>query len=603
MKFKPTRLGILATGVALGVAAMTAGAAEQPSLPTAGPLAGAAFAGGVTLNGGASFQQTLPAGEKYDLMATIRPRAADVGKQGQIIVVAASRGTFYSLNAAGAWNAFDLADPSAIQAYRTGALMAEENLTIIEDRTPLSLNVGSNLEVFFGYTLGTDFNTITYTGMPVGFDIAPVPQGCPAGTVAIAAKFRDQQVCEIAARRLLQDMTLTNNNAYFFRGTLFVGTNTVNTPYEQKVSLTIDPGVWIIADDSQGALVVDRGGRIFANGTPEKPIILTSNRDNGTLNALDTRGQWGGLAINGSARLNSSNGFGEGEGSTGQYGGGNNPTNDDNSGSLTYVQIRYAGFPITADDELNTLSLQGVGSGTILDYIHSHNGADDGIEFYGGTANARHVLITGQDDDALDWTLGWTGNIQHVVVKHTNSGDNCIEADNLSGNNVATPRSNPIVANLTCITSLEQKRNGHAFELKEGTGMQMYNSVIGGKLDSTEGCIRIRGDATFQQSVTNGELNGTLKMENSRITRDCADDLDGEGPAGTFTTAQWFAAQANSSAGVVDLGGPAAWTNGAAINAVTPAALNHSFFDKVDYIGGVKSEAMDWTKGWTFDYD
>lgn len=273
------------------------------------------------------------------------------------------------------------------------------------------------------------------------------------------------------------------------------------------------------------------------------------------------------------------------------------------------MQIRYAGFAITADDELNTLSLQGVGSGTILDYIHSHNGTDDGIEFYGGTVNAKHILITGQGDDALDWTAGWTGKLQHVLVKHTNDGDNCIEADNLSGNNVATPRSNPTVSNMTCITSNTQSDKGHAIELKAGTGGQMFNMVIGGQLTTSEGCIVMGNDATFSQSGSSGAFNGTLVMQNSFITSSCAEStflLEGTTP--TFTIPEWIAEQASNGTvidQVADLGGPNGWANGTAINAVSPKDLSQtdSFFDTVDYVGAVKDDSSDWTKGWTLDFE
>ena len=95
-----------------------------------------------------------------------------------------------------------------------------------------------------------------------------------------------------------------------------------------------------------------------------------------------------------------------------------------------YTQL-HAGYLFTPEDELNSLALQGVGSKTNLDYIQIHNGADDGIEFYGGNVDGKHLYLTGIDDDSLDWTTGYTGRLQHVLIKLTNTGDNCIEADNL----------------------------------------------------------------------------------------------------------------------------------------------------------------------------
>jgi len=129
----------------------------------------------------------------------------------------------------------------------------------------------------------------------------------------------------------------------------------------------------------------------------------------------------------------------------------------------------------------------------------------------------------------------------------------------------------------------------------------MYNSVVGGVIESTEGCILIAGDETFSQSGSSAAtLNGTLKMERSYITTACAAALSG---SGTFTTAEWFAAQTGTTSGSVDLGGPNGWTNGSVINAKTVTSGLGTFFDTVDHIGGVKDDTSDWTKGWSYDYD
>lgn len=609
MKFHKSRVSALAAGVALGVVAMTSQAADQPTLPATGPKTGASFAAGATLNGGASFQSIVPAGDAFDIVATITPDSADVGQSGSLVAVAEVSGLGqFNLNSSGQWVALDL---NNIQAFETKTLSASEEVSLLTGIIGGDNGLaGTTLSVYVGYFTGGDVSNITYSSTPASVAIASVPSGCPTGTTANNnATYEGLPVCNIpTGDPILSDLHLTANNAYFFSGTVFVGNNDLIAPADsEKVSLTIDPGTRIISEGNQSAMVITRGGKIFANGTAAKPIIMTSSQDDGSLDALNARGLWGGLTISGSATLNTSSGFDDGEGSTGQYGGGTTPNDADSSGAVTYLQIRYAGFPITQDDELNTISLQGVGSGTILDYIHSHNGADDGIEFYGGTVNAKHIVVTGQDDDALDWTHGWTGKLQHVVVEMTTSGDNCIEADNLGGNPVATPRSNPTVSNMTCINSANQKSNGHALELKAGTGGQMLNMVIGGTLDSTEGCIVMGGEETFVQSGASASaLNGTLVLENSLVTSACAAStatLDGSGTP-TFTVAEWLAAQANTITDVTaDLGGTEGWTNGAVINGITPAIPSDSFFDQVDYIGGIKDAATDWTTGWTFDFD
>ena len=604
MNFKRSKLSLISSGVALGLAAMSLQAADQPMLTAAGAQPTAMFSGGATLNGGASFLKVVPAGDAADLLATIKPAAADVGKMGSLVVILEVPTVgFFNLLSGGIWVPTDL---SSIQPYATKMLAASEQVTVLDDLIGSDTNLtGLTLSAYVGYYTGGDLASLTFSATPASMAIATAPTGCPTGTTASAGiTFEGKPVCNIpTGAPITQNMHLTSNNNYFFSGTAFIGNNTVNTPDAEKVSLTIYPGVKILSEGGQSALVINRGGKIFANGTPAKPIVMSTSQDPATIDKLNARGLWGGLTINGSATLNTASGFDDGEGSTGQYGGGTTPNNADSSGSITYLQVLYAGFPITADDELNTISLQGVGSGTILDYIHSHNGADDGIEFYGGTVNAKHVLITGHDDDALDWTTGYTGKLQHILVKHTTSGDNCIEADNLGANPVATPRSQPVISNLTCITSTGQKSDGHAFELKAGTGMNLGNAVIFGPRPAatTEGCIRINNADTFSQSGTSAAaLNGTLTMQYSRIPTACAADLQG---SGTFTTAEWFAAQMGTSAGAVELGGPDGWANGIFVNAVTPVIPTDSFFDQVDYIGAVKDDSSDWTKGWTFKFD
>lgn len=601
MNFKRAKLSAIASGVALGVASMAATAADQPVLTTAGPKTSAVFTGGATINGGASYLTTVPAADAIDLVATIKPASADVGQTGTLVVVvdAPGIGQFEIVNG----GSVVALDTNNIQGYATKTLSASEEITVLSGVSGSSVSLtGVSFSTYVGYYTGGDISNLTYSATPIALTISnPPSDGCPANTTLIDGTFAGKPVCSLTGR-ITTDTHLTSNNSYFLDGAVFFGEN-VATANDDKMSLTIDAGTTIFAPEGVNTLIIDKSAKIFANGTPTNPIILTSEQDVEGVDALDLRGTWGGLVINGSATLNTQSGTDEGEGSTGTYGGADNPVDDDDSGAVTYVQIKYAGWPITEENELNSIALQGVGSGTILDYIQVHNGADDAIEFYGGTVSAKHLVLTGTDDDALDWTTGFRGKLQHILIEQTSSGDNCIEADNLGSNPTATPRSIPTISNLTCITSPDQKGNGHAFELKAGTGMHLYNSVIGGVLPTPvdEGCIRISGDDTFSQSgASAATLNGTLIMENSLITSACAADLQG---SGTFTATEWYNAQANSSAGTVDLGGATGWINGSAINAVTPNIPSDSFFDQVDYIGAIKDAASDWTAGWTFtDY-
>jgi hypothetical protein len=599
MKFNRTKLNAIASGVALAVATMAASAADQPTLTTAGAQSSAVFTGGATVNGGASFIPAVPAADAFDLVATIKPAAADVGKSGSLIVVVDVPGVGQFNMAPGP--TFVPLDLNNVQPLVTKTLAAEEEVEILAGIIGEALNItGVTLNAFVGYYTGGDLATLSYSATPAAVTIsAPPAAGCPTNTVSGSGTFAGKPVCVLSgASPITTDTHLTANNSYLIDGTVFIGEN-VTTANADKISLTIDAGTNLFAPEGVNTLVIDKSAQIFANGTPTNPIIMTSEQDDGSIDALGTRGKWGGLVINGVATLNTQSGTDEGEGSTGEYGGGSNPNDADNSGAVTYVQIKYAGWPITQENELNSIALQGVGSGTILDYIQVHNGGDDAIEFYGGTVNAKHLVLTGVDDDALDWTSGYLGKLQHILIEQTASGDNCIEADNLGSNPIATPRSNPVISNLTCIGSTGVKSSGHAFELKAGTAMTLRNAVIGGVFPAGgEGCIRINGDSTFSQSgASAAALNGTLSMQSSLITDACAADLQG---SGTFTATEWFNAQSGSSAGTVDLGGTNGWVNGSNINSIAPAALTDSFFDAVDYIGAIKDSASDWTTGWTF---
>ena len=440
MSLKNPKVSTLAAGVALGVAAMTTQGATQPVLATAGASTGASFSGGGTISGGANYLATVPSSEKLDLVATIKPATADVGKTGTLvaILIVEGVGTFTKLSG-GIWVPFDA---NNLQGYATKTLTASESVNIVEDLIGDDANLaGAKLTAYVGYWVGDDITTLTYTQDPVVASIAKKPTaGCPTNTAATGTTFSGKPVCELTGR-IETNTHLTSNNAYQLSSAVFIGTNT-DTDNDKKISLTIDAGTKIFSPVGFNALIIDKSAKIHANGSPENPIIMTSAEDvAGYAGASTQRGKWGGLVINGSAQLNSSSGYAQGEGNTGQYGGGTSFNNADSSGNVNYTQIKYAGYLFTPEDELNSLALQGVGSGTNLDYIQIHNGADDGIEFYGGTVDAKHLYLTGIDDDSLDWTTGYTGKLQHVLIKLTNTGDNCIEADNLGANQDLCPLS------------------------------------------------------------------------------------------------------------------------------------------------------------------
>jgi hypothetical protein len=610
MKLELLKTSALATGIALAFASIGAQAATQPSLTTAGASATAKFMGGATVNDGASYLAEVPAEVAADFVATIAPAAGDVGKEGGIVVIAevGNLGFFIKLSG-GIWIPWD---GSSILPTVTKTLTASESVNVLDDLVGNDTALaGLTIKAFVGYYTGAaSVATITYTAMPMEMKIAEkAASSCPTNTTSLSGvTFAGKSVCQLpAGDPILSDTHLTNNFSYFFDGNVFVGAD-ADTAVADKVKLTIDAGTTIFATEGAAALTVRRGGMIFANGSKDHPIIMTSELDVEGVDALNLRGKWGGLVVSGSATLNTADGFDVNEGVGDTYGGGTSPRDDDSSGSLTYLQIKYAGYAFSPTNELNSLALSGVGSGTTVDFVQTHNGADDGIEFYGGTVNAKHLLMTGTDDDALDWVYGYVGKLQHILVDQTTSGDNCIEADNLKANNAAEPRSMPTISNFTCVGSTGMASSGHAFELKVGTGMKMSNAVLGGTFpEGDEGCIRIGDSDTFTLAgETIATLNGTLEMRDSRVATQCANTTEG-GPValadpanGPWNAYDWLGAQTNTTVGDVDLGGKNGWANGSILNAIPANIPADSFFDQVDHIGAVKDDSSDWTQGWSF---
>jgi len=204
--------------------------------------------------------------------------------------------------------------------------------------------------------------------------------------------------------------TFYADTTYILDGMVFVNSGS---------TLTIEPGTVIKGEsgaaENASALIVARGAKIMAEGTAEKPIIFTAVSDNLDKNlALSEKGLWGGVIILGNAQLNTTPNKLNVEGIPtsevrGEYGGNNDA---DNSGVLKYVSIRHGGTNIGADNEINGLSLGGVGSGTTIDYIEIIANQDDGIEFFGGTVNVKHAIVAYCGDDSFDWDQGYRGKGQ-----------------------------------------------------------------------------------------------------------------------------------------------------------------------------------------------
>ncbi len=308
----------------------------------------------------------------------------------------------------------------------------------------------------------------------------------------------------------------TNNNTYVLDGFVFVN---------DGVTLNIEAGTIIQGKPGEGsdasALVVARGGKIEAVGSASQPIIFTYEGDNGGSSA-SLRGQWGGLIILGKASLNSSPGESAIEGlptseTRGLYGG----TNDaDNSGILKYVSIRHGGTNIGADNEINGLTLGGVGSGTTIEYVEIIGNQDDGIEWFGGTVSAKYLIAAYCADDALDYDEGYRGGNQFVIVhQDPNDADRGGEHDGGTDPETGIPFATPVFVNVTSIGV----PGSRAITFRDNAGGEYHNSIFTGYSKGID-IEDLRGS---QQDSYKQWVDGNLKLTNN-VFHNIIDGTTGE---------------------------------------------------------------------------
>lgn len=280
--------------------------------------------------------------------------------------------------------------------------------------------------------------------------------------------------------------TWTANKRYVLSG--FVGV-------ADGATLTIEPGTFIYGGTSDATLFILRGAKINASGTVRRPIVFTSPQKVGSRAQRD----WGGLVLLGRAPINEPGGQGLLEGLTqAQYSfGGSDPA--DSSGVLRYVRLEFGGFLIQTNQEINGLTMAGVGNGTTVEFIEILHNKDDAFEWFGGTVNARYLLSVATADDTLDWDLGYVGNIQFVAaikrgVNDENDGNVIIEADGHPTNFTLSPESNPLIYNVTGIGTGQTNVGAYGNVLRRGTAGRIHNLIV---THSRQAPATIRDDATF----------------------------------------------------------------------------------------------------------
>ena len=302
--------------------------------------------------------------------------------------------------------------------------------------------------------------------------------------------------------------TWTAGNIYRLVGFVRVGADATitGTPSATAV-LTIQPGTVIIGDRAtKGTLIVQRGSQLIANGTAAAPIVFTSERDPGQREA----GDWGGVVLCGRSTYNLNNGSAELEGGYGAFfGGGASPIAADNSGSLQFVRIEFGGIPIQPNQEINGLTMGGVGNGTVLNNIQVSFGGDDSFEWFGGTVNSRNLIAYRGIDDDFDTDNGFSGINQFGVGIRGSliadaSGSNGFESDNenVTAARNATPFTSAHFVNYSLFgpkseagtTISTNYQNG--MHLRRNTQLKVYNTFVAGYpngifIDNTNGGVTL----------------------------------------------------------------------------------------------------------------
>ena len=312
--------------------------------------------------------------------------------------------------------------------------------------------------------------------------------------------------------------TLTSDKVWTLKGYVYV---------TDGAKLIIQPGTTIVSDVAEkGALCIERGSQIIAEGTQSKPIVFTSGRPEGQR----TPGDWGGIVILGRAKTNRSS-EPTIEGGIGRpYGG----TNDsDNSGVMRYVRIEYAGIAALPNSEINALTLGGVGNGTILENIQTIYANDDAFEFFGGTVNGKNLYAFATADDDFDFDFGYTGMITNGVAKRdpqfVDSGDagNGVECDNDGTGSAAQPYTHPKLYNMILVgpnvsTALANHNLGLRF--RRSTQFTMKNSIVWGwmkgglSLESNETAQFVKDGVSVFENNSVGTFNPTLNFISKATT-------------------------------------------------------------------------------------
>ena len=466
-----------------------------------------------------------------------------------------------------------------------------------------------------GTITGTTFDdTGLTTGVAYSYRVAGVAGGV-AGTFSAAVSVTTGVAAGTIEGNITANRTLYTDTLYTLKGYVKV---------QSGATLTVQPGTRIVGDTATfgSSLWILRGAKLMAEGTADAPIVFTSQRSLGNRKP----GDWGGIVIVGNGIINRT-GTILTEGPAGiaeNYAGGAN--NADNSGSLRYVRIEFAGFDVSGggNSELNGLSMYAVGSGTTIECVQVTAGLDDSFEWWGGAVDGRYLISYEAGDDHFDTSEGYIGRNQFLIGFQESrlppaagtgvlaSDPQGFEMDGCSGSGCAngqrsTPIADPLFANFTMVGSGNVETTssgGFGAVIRRGTALVFHNGII----------ARWKGTAiTIRDSVTNNldsvRINNMILAENGKHYDDATADAAGPfGQEARFASANHRTAA--TAASIITSLNPASldWTpldiatSGGGVVAL-PSSRTGGFFggtmENTTYVGAVSPTGPKWYEGWS----
>lgn len=409
---------------------------------------------------------------------------------------------------------------------------------------------------------------------------------------------------------ITSNLTLNASTKYIMKGFVYV---------KPPAVLTIPAGTVIYGDKATtGTLLIERGAQIIANGTASQPIVFTSRLDTGERGP----GDWGGIILLGKAEINTVSGADTAaiEGmpvsvAPAYYGG---HDNSDNSGILRYIRIEFPGINLTgvSGNEINGLTMGGIGSGTTIEYIQVSFSGDDSYEWFGGTVNCKYLISYKGVDDGFDTDNGYRGNLQFLLdVKDSNiadiSGTNGFESDNNANSpvNFRTPRTKPIFSNVTLVGPLQtlsssvNPNHKRGIHIRRNSLLNLYNSIVmgfktGTRFDGTGVANACIGDTISFKSIIyagnqtiadtnamNGNgFNAITFLQTSSFNNrfyNTNTQLNLENPYGFENNGSWMPLIGSPAL----IGGNFTYSN-----------LSDTFFTATTYVGAFGT--TDWTDNW-----